>query len=211
MRRLVAIVAIAAVLAGCGGGDGSGTPPKTEGPARLEAAVAAEIPGRPVGIAAGEGSLWVTSWKRNGVSRIDPATGEVTATIRTGKGALNVALGEGSVWVSNHLGDHPPVRIGHDRMDCTLDLSGYPPRSLSIRRPHHDEYIKIPQAVVQLCRYRIPGLDLPLIEPHSRPSKLKICSQTPSLFGVQLVVRQEDPHVFSLVIWAFHWAFSPAI
>jgi YVTN family beta-propeller protein len=37
------------------------------------------------------------------VSRIDPVSGEVTATIEVGKGPFSIASGEGAVWVANRL------------------------------------------------------------------------------------------------------------
>ena len=57
-------------------------------------------------IAVGEGSVWVTApelragGSRGNLVRIDPATGEVTATIHVGGPILDVAVGDGSVWVT---------------------------------------------------------------------------------------------------------------
>jgi hypothetical protein len=68
-----------------------------------------EVGADPIGIASGEGSLWVVdaeiNAKRGSVSRIDPTSGEVLATIRVGTVPLEVVVGEGSVWVSNSADD----------------------------------------------------------------------------------------------------------
>jgi YVTN family beta-propeller protein len=50
-------------------------------------------------VAAGEGAVWVASALRGTVSRIDPETLAVTATIAL-PGAVDVAVGEGAVWVT---------------------------------------------------------------------------------------------------------------
>ena len=42
------------------------------------------------------------------VSRIDPQTNGVVATIPVGRGPLGVAVGAGAVWVANHGGDEFP-------------------------------------------------------------------------------------------------------
>jgi len=59
----------------------------------------------PIGIAPGEGSLWVVNAEidaaQGTVTRIDPATGEVLTTVDVGVVPLQVAVGEGGVWVSN--------------------------------------------------------------------------------------------------------------
>jgi YVTN family beta-propeller protein len=55
----------------------------------------------PVGVAIGEGSVWVVNGGDDTVSRIDPVSGKVTATIHVGKGANSIAFGEGAVWVAN--------------------------------------------------------------------------------------------------------------
>ena len=76
-------------------------------PADVEATI--EVGADPIGIASGEGSLWVVNAdinaKRGSVSRIDPGSGDVLATIGVGAVPLEVAAGEGSVWVSNSADD----------------------------------------------------------------------------------------------------------
>ena len=56
----------------------------------------------PTGLAFGHGSVWVTSAGYGTVSRIDPETGEVTAKIDVGRGAVDIAADErsGAVWVA---------------------------------------------------------------------------------------------------------------
>jgi DNA-binding beta-propeller fold protein YncE len=85
---LVALAAIAvAVALLLGGGDVSVSAPiaVAEGPLR---------------IAAGAGSVWVTSEPEGTLSRIDPSTGEVNSRFHLGPGLSGVAVAAGSVWVS---------------------------------------------------------------------------------------------------------------
>jgi YVTN family beta-propeller protein len=65
-------------------------------------AVAATIPvpGGPVGVAFGAGSLWVSS-DDGKVARIDPATNAIVTTIATQDSGGYVAFGGGAVWVTN--------------------------------------------------------------------------------------------------------------
>jgi serine/threonine-protein kinase len=56
----------------------------------------------PLRVAAGEGSVWVTSETDGTLTRINPETREVTGSpLRLGKGISGVAVGAGSVWVSS--------------------------------------------------------------------------------------------------------------
>jgi virginiamycin B lyase len=57
----------------------------------------------PASIAVGEGAVWVANQGDGTVSRIDPATNEVTASVPA-EGCWNVAVGGGQVWVP--IGDH---------------------------------------------------------------------------------------------------------
>jgi YVTN family beta-propeller protein len=59
-----------------------------------------EVGNRPVGVAAGSGSIWSANSNANSVSRIDPATMTVTATITTSTPFM-LAAGAGSIWVPN--------------------------------------------------------------------------------------------------------------
>jgi DNA-binding beta-propeller fold protein YncE len=77
------------------------------------------VPGGPLGIAAGEGAIWVvTFWSRELV-RIDPETRRVLRRIPVGAGPLDVAVGAGSVWVTNR-DDRTISRID----PATNELSG---------------------------------------------------------------------------------------
>jgi YVTN family beta-propeller protein len=55
---------------------------------------------RPLGIAFGEGAIWVANASDDSVTRIDPFTGS-SRTISVGQGPTAVAVGSGAVWVSN--------------------------------------------------------------------------------------------------------------
>lgn len=56
----------------------------------------------PTGVAFGHGSVWSVSSGYGTLSRIDPASGEVVAKIKVGRGAVDVAVDEesGAVWVA---------------------------------------------------------------------------------------------------------------
>ena len=53
----------------------------------------------PVGLAVGEGAVWIAQSAPGSVVRIDPATNRVASEIEIGR-AGNIAVGEGSVWVT---------------------------------------------------------------------------------------------------------------
>jgi YVTN family beta-propeller protein len=54
----------------------------------------------PIGIAFGEGAVWVANSAAGTVSRIDPETNEVVATIAVGNRPVGIAVGASNVWVS---------------------------------------------------------------------------------------------------------------
>ena len=56
---------------------------------------------RPIGIAFGEGSVWVANVDDNTVTRIDAATRRVEDTIGVGAPPTGIAFGEGAVWVAS--------------------------------------------------------------------------------------------------------------
>jgi YVTN family beta-propeller protein len=68
--------------------------------------VVARIPvGRnPVGIAEGEGAIWVANEADDSISRIDPTTNEEIATFPTVDGPRWLAYGFGSLWVQTEFG-----------------------------------------------------------------------------------------------------------
>lgn len=80
-------------------GDGSVTriDPKTN---KVVATVEVGVPGEGGDIAAGEGSVWVTSFGFP-ISRIDPASNKVVQQF-VGKGGDALRVGLGSVWLSNY-------------------------------------------------------------------------------------------------------------
>jgi YVTN family beta-propeller protein len=53
----------------------------------------------PAGVAVGLGSVWVTSQCAGTLSRIDPATNRVVATIKLGYHPFDLAVGGGFAWV----------------------------------------------------------------------------------------------------------------
>jgi peptide/nickel transport system substrate-binding protein len=59
----------------------------------------------PTGIAFGAGSVWVANSLDGTVSRIDPRTNTVMATIRVGEGPDGIAVGHGVVWVSGEFSE----------------------------------------------------------------------------------------------------------
>jgi YVTN family beta-propeller protein len=58
----------------------------------------------PQQVAAGEGSIWVTSSSgRGSVMRLDPKSHKVIDTIEVGSGPVGIVVGAGAVWVANSL------------------------------------------------------------------------------------------------------------
>ena len=54
----------------------------------------------PVDVAVGAGGVWVANSREGTVSRIDPQSNRVIATIRVGHSLQGIAVGGGAVWVS---------------------------------------------------------------------------------------------------------------
>jgi YVTN family beta-propeller protein len=50
-------------------------------------------------IAVAGGSVWVTNAIDETVSRVDPATGRVMATVPVGARPVGIAAGDGKIWV----------------------------------------------------------------------------------------------------------------
>lgn len=66
--------------------------------ARLQATIA--VGRTPLYVAAGAGAVWVSNYRDSTVSRIDPSSNRVVATIPLGgRLALGIAVGDGAVWV----------------------------------------------------------------------------------------------------------------
>lgn len=58
--------------------------------------------GPPTGMAAVPGGVWLASWDRGGLLRIDAATGRITARVPVGQqGPFSIAYGAGSLWVTD--------------------------------------------------------------------------------------------------------------
>jgi hypothetical protein len=108
LRLAAGAVTLAAVAAGCMGGDSSGT-----SAAKQAVGVRIRVPGQPFRVAAGEGFVWVlnraprpcTPVRPCTVSRIDPATnrlvGDPTPLPADG---WDLAVGAGSVWATQFDG-----------------------------------------------------------------------------------------------------------
>jgi DNA-binding beta-propeller fold protein YncE len=65
------------------------------------ATVEASVPGGdPVAVAAGEGGIWVANRETQTVTRIDPRSDRVVATIPIHNPPLAIAAGAGRVWVA---------------------------------------------------------------------------------------------------------------
>jgi YVTN family beta-propeller protein len=78
-------------------------------PATLDKPTTA-LPAAPTRLAVTEGAVWVLTPPDNSVSRIDPATNQVMATIPVGRAPSGLAVGAGAVWVPRHS-DGTVVRI----------------------------------------------------------------------------------------------------
>jgi len=63
-----------------------------------------EFPASCGAAAAGNGAVWLSNPSDNTVSRIDPATNDVVATIPVGPQPVELAVSPGAVWVSNDAG-----------------------------------------------------------------------------------------------------------
>src|SRR5919109_349064 len=84
-----------------------------------------------VDLTVGEGSVWVTGF--NDVSRVDPASDEVVATIRTPETGdySSVAVGEGAVWVTTSNGSLYRIDPTTNRVEETIQV-GYSPTNVTV-------------------------------------------------------------------------------
>ena len=88
----------------------------------------------PLGIASGEGAVWVVLYGERELLRIDPLTGKVAARIPVGDGPLSVAAAEGSVWVTNREdGTVTQVDPDTNRVVRTVDVQ-MPPYGVAVSR-----------------------------------------------------------------------------
>ena len=75
----------------------------------------------PIGIAVGEGAVWLTDGEADNVVRVDPTTGFVTP-IAVGEGPTGITVGDGAVWVVDSLDDRL-VRIDPDTQSVTQTIA----------------------------------------------------------------------------------------
>jgi YVTN family beta-propeller protein len=61
------------------------------------------LPAAPTRLAAAEDAVWVLTPADHRITRIDPATNQVVATIGVGRAPSGLAVGAGAVWVSRRL------------------------------------------------------------------------------------------------------------
>jgi len=82
---------------------------------------------RPVNVAAGAGSVWVSNQDDGTISRIDETSGAVTATITVGGQPGGVGFGDGSLWVAN-FGDGTVERVdpGSNAVIARVIVGGKP-------------------------------------------------------------------------------------
>jgi YVTN family beta-propeller protein len=86
----------------------------------------------PLGIASGEGAVWVVLYGERELLRLDPLTGKVAARIPVGDGPLSVAAAEGSVWVTNREdGTVTQVDPDTNRVVRTVDVQ-MPPYGVAV-------------------------------------------------------------------------------
>ena len=78
--------------------------PTTPAPTPRHISLQLEAGPGPVDVAAGFGSIWVTNHHGASVTRLDPATGRVLATIPVGTQPASMTIGAGSVWTANYDG-----------------------------------------------------------------------------------------------------------
>jgi virginiamycin B lyase len=81
----------------------------------------------PAALGFAAGSLWVANSLDATVSRVDPATCAVTATIPVGSGPTALAAAGGSVWVANqYSADVPRINPSRDRVAGNVEVDGSP-------------------------------------------------------------------------------------
>jgi YVTN family beta-propeller protein len=112
--RFIAVGAGAVWVLNQGDGSVSRIDPKTN---KVSATIEVGVPGEGGDIAAGEGSVWITSFEFP-ISRIDPAANTVVQQFY-GKGGDAIRVGLGSVWLSN-LEAGNVWRIDPRRIEATL-------------------------------------------------------------------------------------------
>jgi YVTN family beta-propeller protein len=85
----------------------------------------------PQGVVFGAGSVWVSNFGSDTLSRINTATNAVTATRPVGDGPQGLAFGASSVWVANSLEDTVSrLNSGNNQVTHTIAV-GDDPRSIA--------------------------------------------------------------------------------
>jgi YVTN family beta-propeller protein len=83
----------------------------------------------PAGLAAGAGSIWVANTEDDSVTRVDPATGGLNASlpIEVGDGPTAVAYGAGAVWVANTTaGTVSRISPETNEVETTIEIGNAP-------------------------------------------------------------------------------------
>jgi YVTN family beta-propeller protein len=79
---------------------------RVEAPTDGLASIAERIPvptGPRSAMTIGAGSVWLADHEGGAIRRLDPATGDITATLRLGDGLSAMVFGHGSAWVANDV------------------------------------------------------------------------------------------------------------
>ena len=103
MPRALLLLALLALVAGCGGSDGGGDEAGAAEAGSFAVLDRVVLPTRPGGIAAGTDSVWATNPEAGELVEVDTTTGEVAGTYKVAQAATGVAAGGGSVWVVDPL------------------------------------------------------------------------------------------------------------
>lgn len=94
----------------------------TSGPTR-----AVDLPDRPDAVQYTPDGVWVTSAAASTVSRVDPASLEVTLSVTVGNGPRGVLPAFGSIWVANHLdGTVSRIHPATGRVTATISVGDGP-------------------------------------------------------------------------------------
>jgi outer membrane protein assembly factor BamB len=125
MSRLgIAVAALAATLvAGC---DSPAAPAPAPAPAPTNGGPIQVPLKQPVGLAVAAGALWAVSANDGTVARIDPETGQVTASVRVGVTPLRAAADGDLLWITAFSGQLVAVNTASATVDRRVALNGEP-------------------------------------------------------------------------------------
>ena len=103
------------------------TPPPSNGSTGIRTHAGAVHVGDPAALVFDDGALWVANSNDATVSRIDPATGAVTATIPVASGPTALTTAGGSVWVAEQFaGTISRIDPAADRVATSVAVTGAP-------------------------------------------------------------------------------------